>query len=600
MILHRIIVRLALAGLAAFVAGRPAAGQNLLDVSTLAKYVDPLPNPLDNIIAPSGMLGGSPLYEASIGQFQQKLHRDLAPTTLWGYNNSYPGPTYNVQAGQEIKVRWTNNLVDGQGQPLEHFLPYDETLHGAGHGTPGFPPARTVTHLHGGITPALSDGYPEHWYTPDPAAPANGLGGPAGNSLVHSFPNRQRAAGLWYHDHAMAITRLNVYAGMAGFYMIRDAEEQSLNLPSGKYEVPMMLQDRSFYENGELFYPSGPGDHGGHHDDPLSGLPDHFHGDASVLQHFHGDANLVNGVVWPLLEVEPRKYRFRMLNGANARFYDLRLEDPIQNAVPMHQIGSDVGLSDIVTARNQVLLGPADRADLIVDFSTYNLGDELFLKNLGPDGPFGLNGGPAANPATTGQVMKFKIVAPSGPDDSSLPATLPAIERLDPADSVITRVLTLSQGRDEFGRPKLLLNGKSWTDAITEVVKLGDVEIWQFNNNTVDAHPMHLHLGHFQILERFNRQTNQILPIADYDRGWEDTFTVNPRENVKILVRFDQFAGRYVWHCHVLEHEDHEMMRPFDVIVPEPSGLVIAGTAILGLAMRRRRRSRSSTRRASG
>lgn len=581
------VLSLVVASFVACAAPQPVVGQNLLNASTLEKYVDLLPNPLDNVISPSEVSGGSPLYDVSIGQFQQKLHRDLQPTTLWGYNNSYPGPTFNVAANQEIKVRWTNNLVDNLGQPLNHFLPYDGTLHGAGHGAPGFPESRTVTHLHGGITPAGSDGYPEHWFTPDPNASPNGLGGPAGNSFITTYPNRQRAANLWYHDHAMAITRLNVYAGMAGFYTIRDAQEQALNLPSGKFEVPLMFQDRSFYENGELFYPSGPGDAGGHDDDPLSGLPDHVHGEASVVQQFQGDANLVNGVVWPLMEVEPRKYRFRMLNGANARFYDLRLEDPSQSAVPMHQIGSDVGLSDAVATRDQVFLGPADRADLIVDFSNYSAGDELLLKNLAPDGPFGLNGGPAANPNTTGQVMKFKIVAPTGPDDSSLPATLPAIERLDPADSVITRVLTLSRGTDELGRPKLLLNGRSWTDAISEVVKLGDVEIWQFNNLTPDAHPMHLHLGHFQILERFNRQSQQILPIAEYDQGWEDTFTVNPRENVKILVRFDQFAGRFVWHCHVLEHEDHEMMRPFEVIVPEPSTVALAASmATICLALR--------------
>ncbi len=579
---HRVLVRLALAGLAAYVhSGPPAAGQNLLDVATLAKYVDPLPNPLDNTISPSGMLAGSPLYEMSIGQFQQKLHRDLAPTTLWGYNNSYPGPTFDVPVGQQIKVRWTNNLVNGQGQPLEHLLPYDMTLHGAGHGAPGFPQARTVTHLHGGIMSAGSDGYPEHWFSPDPNAPANGLGGPAGNQMVQTYPNRQRSANLWYHDHAMAVTRLNVYAGMAGFYLMRDAEEAALNLPSGAYEVPMLLQDRSFYDDGQLFYPAGPGDHDGHGGDPLVGLPTHFHGEASVVQHFHGDANLVNGVLWPLLEVEPRKYRFRMLNGANARFYDLQLEDASQNVVPMFRIGSDVGLNDTVVTQNKVLLSPADRADLLVDFSNYNDGDELFLTHLGPDGPFGLNGGGPAEPNTTGQVMKFKIKPLSGPDTSSLPTALPAIERLDPADSVITRVLTLNQTIDEYGRPKLLLNNKSWADAVTEVIQLGDTEIWEFRNGTPDSHPMHLHLGHFQILERFNRQTQQIIPVAPEDSGWEDTFTVHPRENVKILVRFDQFAGRFVWHCHILEHEDHEMMRPLEVVVPEPSGIILAGMTIL-------------------
>lgn len=569
----RKITALTCAACCAWLAASNARGQGLLDSSTLAKYVDALPNPLANPIAPTGTLDGAPLYEVAIGQFTQKLHRDLPATTLWGYNNSYPGPLFNVQAGQTIKVRWTNNLVDGQGQPLEHILPYDTTLHGAGGGVHGVgstvPESRTVTHLHGGITPAGSDGYPEHWFTGDPNAAANGLGGPAGNSLVTTYPNVQRAAEIWYHDHAMAATRLNVYAGMAGFYTIRDAQESALNLPSGAYEIPMVIQDRSFRTNGQLFYPSGPGDMG----DGMNhgSLPPNFPSDASVVQHFHGNTNLVNGVVWPFMEVEPRKYRLRLLNGANARYYDLRLEDASQNAVTMSQIGTDVGFLENRVDRSSVLLGPADRADVIVDFSQYAVGSELLLKNLGPDGPFGLQQGAAANPNTTGQVMKFKIKPLSAPDTSSLPAALPAIEHLNPAESVTTRILTLRQGADEYGRPKLLLNGKSWADAMTEMVQLNSVEIWEFQNQTLDAHPMHLHLGHFQILERRSRVTQQVIPAEPQDTAWEDTFTVNARENVKIIMRFDEYAGRYVWHCHILEHEDHEMMRPLGVL-PELPG----------------------------
>jgi spore coat protein A len=585
------------------VASHGARAQALLDSSTLTKYVDLLPNPLDNPIVPVGTLDGADYYEVSIGQFTQKLHRDLAPTTLWGYNNSYPGPLFNVDAGDTIKVKWTNNLVDALGQPLQHLLPYDSTLHGAGGGSHSggshggnIPQARTVTHLHGGIMSAGSDGYPEDWFSADPNAAANGLGGPAGNSMVTTYPNVQRSAQLWYHDHAMAITRLNVYAGMAGFYTVRDAEEAALNLPSGKYEVPMVFQDRSFRENGELFYPAGPDDvgaashnHGGvtMGNDPLASLPDDFPSAASVVPHFHGNTNLVNGVVWPLMEVEPRKYRFRLLNGANARFYDLRLEDSNQNAVTMHQIGTDVGFLGSRVDRSNVLLAPADRADVIVDFSQYNAGDELLLRNLGPDGPFGLNAGPAANANTTGQVMKFKVVPLSGIDSSTLPAALPSIEKLSAADAVTTRVFTLTQGLDEYGRPKLLLNGRGWTDALTEVIQLGSVEIWQFNNSTADSHPMHLHLGHFQVLERLNRQTQTQIPIPPQDQAWEDTITVNPRENLKIIVRFDQFVGRFVWHCHILEHEDHEMMRPL-LVVPEPSAMTLLAIVLVGTAGVRR------------
>jgi len=549
----------------------PAASLELLDSSLLEKFVDPLPNPLNAVINPVGMLDGAPYYEVTIGQFQQKLHRDLAPTTLWGYNNSYPGPTFEVDRGQRINVKWVNNLVDGSGQPLDHLLPYDETLHGAGEGMAGFPQARVVPHLHGGIVPAGSDGFPEHWISPDPNAAPNGLGGPAGNSVITDYPNNQRSTALWYHDHAIGVTRLNVYSGMAGFYFIRDADEQALNLPSGAYEVPMVIQDRSFYEDGSLYYPVGT-------------LPNDFQGDASVVPQFLGDTNLVNGVIWPFMEVEPRKYRLRLLNGANARFYNLVLEDPAQNAVTLRQIGTDEGLLASPVGRNQLLMAPADRADVIVDFSQYNLGDELLLKNLGPDGPFGLLSGPPADPNTTGQVMKFKIVPPTGPDTSSLPDALTTIERLDPSASVLTRQLRLVRSTDEFGRLQMLLDNKVWSDPVSEVVRLGDVEIWEFQNFTPDAHPMHLHLAQFQILERRNRQTGAIIPLEGHELGWEDTVIVNPRENLKIIVRFDQFAGDVVWHCHMLEHEDHEMMRPLKVIVPEPATftiLTLGGTFLL-------------------
>ncbi len=279
----------------------------------------------------------------------------------------FPGPTFEVNRGETIKVRWQNNLVDNQGQPLNHMLPYDTTVHGAG---PQFPQARIVTHLHGGVTEERSDGYPEHWFSPDASAAANGMGGPSGNSLITTYTNQQRAAGLWYHDHAMGITRLNVYAGMAGFYLLRDSEEQSLGLPSGDYEIPLMLQDRSFYEDGRLFYP-----------------PEEPYSDPSQVSFFLADANLVNGVVWPFLEVEPRKYRFRVLNAANSRTFDLSLEpDAITGSsdpVVLHQIGTDGGLLSSRIERSRISLAPADRSDIVVDFSQFAVGDTLTLRNQG-------------------------------------------------------------------------------------------------------------------------------------------------------------------------------------------------------------------------
>lgn len=538
----------------------------ILDVTTLTKYLDPLPNPLDRIATPTGTLDGVPLYDVGISQFQQQLHSQLAPTTLWGYNGMYPGPTFDVQRGEPIKVRWTNNLVDDLGMPLRHFLPYDPTLHGADypgaheghHGNHGgfsdFPQARVVTHLHGGVVNEASDGYPEHWFTPDPNAAPNDLGGPAGNSHVTDYPNDQPAANLWYHDHAMGITRLNVYAGMAGFYLIRDAEEAALNLPSGKYEVPLAIQDRSFYENGQLYYPGG---------DPLDPTAPGTH-----VSSFYGDANLVNGKLWPYLEVEPRKYRFRLLNGANTRSYNLSIVPDAGAAssdpVTLHQIGTDSGLLPRTFDRSSIFMMSADRADVIVDFSQFNVGDTLRMMNNA------LN----ATEGATDEVMQFRIVPPAGADTSSLPEELVPLERYRPEDAVVTRKLQLTRSFDDEGVLRLTLDGKSWDDPVSEIVRLGDLEIWEIANRTGEPHPIHLHLEAFQLLSRtWNNGT--AIPLDESELGWEDTVAMYNGQVTRIMVKYDKYAGQFVWHCHLLEHEDHEMMRPFRVI-PEPDTLLLA------------------------
>jgi spore coat protein A len=564
-----------------------AQAREILDAATLTKFLDPLPNPKQQVIAPSGTLGGLPLYEVDVSQFQQQLHSQLPASTLWGYNGMYPGPTFDLNRDQAINVRWTNNLRDGLGQPLKHFLPYDSTLHGADypdahdgdhdqHGPqPDFPQARVVTHLHGGVVDERSDGYPEHWFTPDPHAPPNGMGGPSGNQLVTTYPNDQRSAGMWYHDHAMAITRLNIYAGMAGFYLLRDELESALNLPKGDYEIPLMIQDKSFYDNGELYYP---------------GADDAGHSNAAThVASFFGDANLVNGKVWPYLEVEPRKYRFRMLNAANSRSYNLSLvPDPgsaSQEPVTLHQIGTDGGLFSHRVERESMLLMPADRADVIVDFSQFNSGDTLRL----------MNDALAASEGTTDQVMQFRIKTPAGPDTSSLPDALVPLERFDEADALRTRQLRLVRGFDSMGRVQMKLDGKLWTDPVSEILTLGQPEIWEISNSTGDDHPIHLHLEAFQILGR-SGPTGEI-PLAPHELGWEDTVAVFDGQSVRIMVKYEKFAGTFVWHCHLLEHEDHEMMRPFRV-VPEPGplpmflALMIMAGCLASRSLRTRRRSR--------
>ncbi len=292
------------------------SGQSPPAPVTLASYVDPLPIP------PRLSLSGSAATPVTMrmGAFRQKVHRDLPPTTLWGYNSSWPGPTIDVKRGQPFSVSWINKL------PRQPLLPLDFTVHGE---EQSVPPVRAVVHLHGAQVLPESDGYPDAWTTPDGKKGAFQKAGP------NHFPNAQPASTLWYHDHAIGITRLNVYAGLAGFYFIRDEQEAALNLPSGAYEIPLMLQDRLFLPDGSLLYPAA------------------VNGTHPVwIQEFFGNNICVNGKVKPYLEVEPRKYRFRMVNASNARFYHLALRPSSAsgtptgdsaNAPPFQQIGADQG-----------------------------------------------------------------------------------------------------------------------------------------------------------------------------------------------------------------------------------------------------------------
>lgn len=273
-----------------------------LDPSSLEKFVDPLPlpqlaKPLEHRLAPSASGERVPFYRVAMRAVSGKLHRDLPPTTLWSYGGSVPGLTFETRSGQGVLVEWANEL------PRTHFLPIDHTLHGA---EKDKPEVRGVVHLHGGKTPPESDGYPEDWYVP-------------GQSRTYYYPNRQDAAMLWYHDHAMGINRLNIYAGLLGLWVIRDSAEDALDLPKGKYEVPLVLMDRDLRSDGQLSYPVSA-------DPARPWVPEVF-----------GEAHLVNGKLFPYLDVEPRKYRFRILNGANGRFYWLSLSQGAE----MLQIGSD-------------------------------------------------------------------------------------------------------------------------------------------------------------------------------------------------------------------------------------------------------------------
>lgn len=505
----------------------------------MEKFVDRLP--IMETLKPKRRNKKSSYYEVRMEEFKQKLHRDLEPTTLWGYNRSFPGPTFDVNQGEPIQVKWINNL------PNKHLLPVDKSIHNVRHQ----PEVRTVTHLHGSETKPASDGYPEAWYTRNFEEVGSFF-----ERKIYEYPNHQRAMLLWYHDHAMGITRLNVYAGLVGMYIIRDKQEKRLNLPKGDYEIPLAILDRSFNDDGSLFYPRQT-------DQPTHGLPD-----PSIQPFFIGDTIVVNGKAWPYLEVEPRKYRFRVLNASNTRGFQLYLD----TGKPFVQIGSDGGLLQKPVKVKKLALEPAERADIIIDFSKYK-GKTILVKN-----DLGANANPEDE---TGDVMQFKVNQPlSGKDRSTIPSQLSHIPSLKNDDITTIRNLKLVGSTDQYGRPLLLLDNKHWSDPVTEKPRLGTTEIWSFINITGFAHPIHIHLIQFQILDRrpfdldrYNKDgqivfTGPAVPPKQNERGWKDTVTVPSAQITRVIAKFAPYSGRYVWHCHILEHEDYDMMRPMIVVDP--------------------------------
>jgi spore coat protein A len=458
-------------------------------------------------------------------------------------------------------VKWSNHL------PTKHFLPVDPTIHGAGEGVPE---VRTVTHLHGARVMPDSDGYPDAWVTSDGKAGVVSAADPC------HYPNEQAATTLWYHDHALGITRLNVYAGLAGFYLIRDGEEDALNLPSGPYEIPLMIQDRKFGVDGSLLYP--PPQDGTH---PM------------WMQEFFGDTICVNGKAAPFLEVEPRKYRFRLVNASNSRFYHLTLlpadakgkpTGAPAGAPPFRQVGSDGGLLPAPLQSHYLIFSPGERFDLVIDFSEHK-GENFALLNDAP-APYARGG-----EIVPKDVMLFKVTKLlAGKDTSSLPDALSPWAPLNPTHAVRERILALTEmDRPSDGYTMIgLLGQRHWDDPITEDPKAGSTEIWSFANATGDVHPIHLHLVQFQVLNRqpfdvksyietgkLNFVGMPMPPESNERPAWKDTVKTYAGYVTRVIARFDLPVGaatspgqefRYVWHCHVLEHEDNEMMRPYKIV----------------------------------
>ncbi|MHC4611471.1 MAG: multicopper oxidase family protein, partial [Planctomycetota bacterium] len=596
-------------------------------------------------------------YDIAVRQFTQRILSPPHPeTTVWSYGSvKHPGtvaeggtfnyPAFTIEANwnKTVQVLWRNQLVDNMGHFLPHILPVDQTLHWANppggddnrdsRGTDPTPytgPVPMVTHVHGAHTREDSDGYPEAWYLPDSDDIADDFAETGtffdffSDKFDHDwetgaasfkYPNDQRATTLWYHDHTLGMTRLNVYAGPAGFWLIRGGPDDQVvgtlpgpapgvgDDPLGTYfEIPIVIQDRSFNADGSLFYPDNRAFFEGL--DPaqlqIPFIPDPAcDGELSDVPpiwnpEFFGNMMVVNGFTWPYLEVEQRRYRFRFLNGCNSRFLILRMS----NGMAFYQIGAEGGFLPAPVELTELVMAPAERADVIVDFTGVPVGTEIILLNLGPDEPFG-GGVPGvdfdpSDPESTGQVVRFQVVAATSADVSTLPMALGMPQTVPPIDggapvravslneeeSATVRVSEDAGGNvvldcangEVFGPTAALLGTRdealTWGDVITENPALGATETWEMHNFTEDAHPIHIHLVQFQVVGREPFVGGTSIagsndPLLS-ETGFKDTVIAYPGEITRVQARFDK-KGLFVWHCHIVEHEDNEMMRPYHV-----------------------------------
>jgi spore coat protein A, manganese oxidase len=618
-------------------AGLAAVPGGTLDPTSIPKYAAPL-----FILAampPAGSGDGIDRFSVAVRQFRQQVLPPGGPlTTVWGYGSTtdqssfhYPAPTIEATVNRRTRVRWANQLTDGNGNFLPHLFTVDPTLHwanppGGNSGRDSRPtfrstpppyrgPVPLVTHLHGAHSREENDGYPEAWYLPaagnlpsgfarvgtfydrfkSESQDATGSTWDPGTA-VFQYANDQRATALWFHDHVLGMTRANIYAGTTGFYLLRGG---SSDLPAGVLpgpapkpgdpagtayrEIPLVIQDRSFNRDGSLYFPTsrdffGDATPGGPFI-PTTDLPPYWN------PEFFGNTMVVNGRTWPALNVEARRYRFRLLNASNSRMVMLKIVTsptatrPVRAALPIWQLGSDGGFLPAPVMLSRLLLGNAERADVIVDFGGVPAGTALYLINEGPDEPFG-GGEPGvdyepADPNTTGQVMKFVVRAATATDTSTPPGQLrlPAL----PAPRQVTRTrrlslneLTSARFADApiSGQLGLIDNmgmgvPKMWMDPVTEDPAVNSTELWEIRNFTEDAHPIHVHQTQFQIV---NRQPvgGSPRPPEVNERGFKDTVIAYPDEITRIRSTFD-IAGRYVWHCHIIDHEDNEMMRPMQI-----------------------------------
>lgn len=595
-----------------------------IDANSIPKYVNKLPIPYifspQIIRDPDTNCVISHDYVITVSRFfQQMLPLGYPQTELFGYGGmvecenkccshtfiqtSVPGPVILATRGIPVNIKWVNNLCG------RHPFPIDPTIYWADpnnirminpNDVPPFPPGLSqaqrpipiVTHLHGAETSSVFDGHPEAWFTPN-----EDKIGPTFTSSTSQYLNKQPSANLWYHDNTLGITRLNVYCGLYGPYIINDSDNildyPGRILPSSEYDIPLVLKDYTFNDDGSLWFPN-QGD-----------LPE-VHPYWSP--EFFGETNVVNGKVWPNLNVKRRLYRFRLLNGANARFYNLYFS----NNMEFIQIGSDGGYLPEVAPLRELLIAPGERADILVDFSKLEPGTKIVLENNAnapyPDGQGNFDS------ETTGKVMQFTVMDTCEEEPNKLPQKLNEIPVLKP--NAPNRTLVLVEAMMDGNPTGIFINGQKFSAPVTEMPLVGSTEEWEIVNLTGDAHPIHLHLVQFLIKNRQSidadlysadwmelngmpplSEPTKILPIDSYlngpaiapppnEAGWKDTAVVLPGQVMRLTIRFaPQYVNEedvmpgvnlfpfspcvgpgYVWHCHILDHEDNEMMRPYIVM----------------------------------
>jgi len=641
-----------------------------LSPKTIPKYTQQLVVP--PVYTPTNV-GGVDTYTIRMvsGINQQILPAGFPATPTWAYEGltsvgvlaHSPAATFEATKGTPVQVTWINDIASNYMFPIDPTLhwanpnnipmgtamtqamaglapPYPPGYNGVPYTLPGTTtvtnpnawqaqtPIPLVTHLHGGEVLSNYDGGPEQWFTntgqhgPDYESAIAGQT----NAATYLYPNEQQPATLWYHDHALGLTRINVMSGLAGFYLLRvPADPVEAVLPKNQYEVPLAIQDRSFNLDGTFWFDT-------------VGINPTMH--PYWTPEFFGNTIMVNGRVWPNLNVDQGWYRFRLLDGSNARFYTITLKDQTTGAkLPFIQIGSDGGYLKAPVTLKELTIAPGERADILVDFSAIAPGTRIIVENKAK-APF--PNGAKPDPQTTGQIMQFTVTANAG-FNKGLPIAFPAV--LNPtltgaafptllappafvAPAVNPRTLPLVEVMGMLGPLEVLLNGEKWMSSTTELPRVGDTEDWVIPNLTADTHPIHLHLVQFQLVSRQKFDAAKYTaawlaengagsengngmppwldswtvvpvdvtpylkgkptPAALNEQGWKDTVQMNPGEVTVIRVRFapqnapttgfgaptagvnlypfiPTLGPGYVWHCHIIDHEDNEMMRRYEV-----------------------------------